>query len=85
MLSTHQLIEGFKVEDEYEYENCARSQKIKTPRKASLYLFSPKKLVRLFLLKDVKPSPDSKMIKLLTFDNLFPPLRRTFLPKLVVE
>ena len=26
-------------------------------------------------LKEVKPSPYSKMIKLLTFDNLFPPLR----------
>ena len=27
------------------------------------------------ILKEVKPSPNSKMIKLLTFDNLFPPLR----------
>ena len=32
-------------------------------------------LLRLFILKEVKPSPDRKMIKLLTFDNLFPPLR----------
>ena len=31
--------------------------------------------VRLFILKEVKPSPDNKIIKLLTFDNLFPPLR----------
>ena len=43
------------------------SQKKKTSRKASFYLFSPNKLVRLFILKDVKPSPDSKMIKLLAF------------------
>ena len=27
-----------------------------------------------FSLKEVNPSPDRKMIKLLTFDNLFPPL-----------
>ena len=38
----------------------------KTPRKASFYVFSPKKLVQLFTLKEIKPSPDSKMIKLLT-------------------
>ena len=31
-----------------------------------ILLFSPKKLVRLFILKEVKPSPDSRMIKLLT-------------------
>ena len=43
------------------------SKKKKTSRKASFYLFSPNKLVRLFILKDVKPSPDSKMIKLLAF------------------
>ena len=52
----------------------------KLPRKASFYFFSPKKLVRLFILKEVKPSPDSKMIKRLTFDKFFPPLL-----KLVVE
>ena len=32
--------------------------------------FSPEKLTRWFLLKEVKPSPDRKMIKLLTFDSL---------------
>ena len=47
--------------------------KKKTPRKVSFYSFSPKKSVRLFILKEVKPSPESKMIKLLNFDNLFPP------------
>ena len=31
------------------------------------------KLERLFLLKEFEPSPDRRMIKLLTFDNLFPP------------
>ena len=79
--------ENFRFEDENEYEIklkiFARVLKKKTPRKASFYFFSPKKLVRLFILKEVKPSPDSKMIKLLTFDNLFPP--PTFSLKLVVE
>ena len=37
----------------------------------------PEKLALLSLLKKVKPSPDSKMIKLLTFDNSFPPLRHS--------
>ena len=53
---------------------CVFSKKKKTPQKASFYFFSPKRLGRLFTLKKVKPSLDSKMIKLLTFDNLFPPL-----------
>ena len=42
-----------------------------------ILLFFTKKLVRLFILKEIKPSPDSRMIKLLTFDNLFPPLRHS--------
>ena len=32
-----------------------------------IVLFSPDRLARLFLLKDAKPSPKSKMMKLLTF------------------
>ena len=54
----------------------------KTPWKDSFYFFSPKKLVGLFILKEVKPSTDGKMIKLLTFEDLFPPLRHL---KLLVE
>ena len=42
---------------------------------SAVFLFSPEKLTRLILLKEVKPFPDKKMIKLLTFDNLLPPLR----------
>lgn len=36
--------------------------------------FPSEKLARLFLLKEFKPSPKRKMMKLLTFINLFPPL-----------
>ena len=70
----------FEDETEYEYEIqvkvFVRVLKKKTPRGASSYFFSPKKLVRSFILKEVKPSSDGTMIKLLTFDNLLTPLRR---------
>ena len=46
-------------------------------RKASLYFYLPEKLALLSILKEVKPSPDSRRIKLLTFDNLFPPPRHS--------
>ena len=53
---------------------CACSKK----KKASIYVFSPKKLVRVFILKEVKLYSDSKMILLLNvFDNLFPTLRHS--------
>ena len=48
------------------------SQKIISPE-SCIALFSPEKLERLFLLEEFEPSPDRKMIKLVTFDNLFPP------------
>ena len=38
------------------------------------FFFSEEKLARLFLLKDVNPSPERKIIKLRTCNNLFPPL-----------
>ena len=51
--------------------------KLQTPRKSSFYHFLLEKLALLPLLKEVTPSPHCKMIKLLTFDNLFPPLRHS--------
>ena len=51
--------------------------KVKTPRKASCFHFSLEKLALLPLVKEVTSSPDHKMIKLLTFDNLFLPLRHS--------
>ena len=53
-------------------------KKKKTSQKASFYSFSPTKIVRLFIPKEVKPSPDSKMTKLV-------PASMTFSLKLVVE
>ena len=75
------IIESFRFEDDYKYEMWLkvflRILKTKTPRKASFYHFSLKKLALLTSMKKVTPSRDRKMIKLLTFDNLFPPLRHS--------
>ena len=52
----------------------------KTPRRQlEIFnvLFSPERLSQLFLLKEVKPSPNHKIIRLLTFDNLFLLLRHS--------
>ena len=53
----------------------ARVLKKRHPGKLHFTFFSSIKIVRLFILKEVKPSTESKMIKLLTFDYLFPPRR----------
>ena len=45
------------------------SKNYQTLQKALLPFFSPEKLAQLFFLKEVKPSPDNKMIKILTFEN----------------
>ena len=49
------------------------------PLISSLYFFSPRKSALLSLLMAVKPSANHIMIKLLTFDNLFPPLQHSVL------
>ena len=54
-----------------------KKKKKRHPEKLRFTFFWLKKLIRLFILKEVKLSPDSKMRKLLTFDNLFPPLRHS--------
>ena len=41
----------------------------------SFYCFPTKVTLVLFLLKEVKPSPDCKMVTLLKLDNLFPSLK----------
>ena len=84
------ILESFRSEDENECLSIIHGastrfnlkflrvflKKKDTPESFNL-LFSPKKSVRLFILKEVKPSPDRKMIKLLTSVNLFPPLRHS--------
>ena len=79
-------LDSFRFEDENEYEYETLVLKKETLESLLLF-FSPKKLVRLFIVKEVKPFPDSKMINLLTFDNLFPPFSATatFSKKLEVE
>ena len=57
--------------------NGSNRGEVSTPWKASFYFFSLTKLVRLFILKKAKYSLDRKKIKLLRFDNFFPPLRHS--------
>ena len=78
-------LESFRFEDknEYRYDITFKVfarvvKKKRLPGKLHFpFFFVTKKLVRLFILKGVKPSLDSKMIKFLTFDNIFPPLQHS--------
>ena len=76
-------VETFRFEDENDendYKDLIFLNSNKTPgRQLEIFnvLFSPERLSQLFLLKEVKPSPDYKIIKLLTFDNLFLLLRHS--------
>ena len=73
----------FEDENEYEYEIQLNFfspilEKIDAPKSLIVpFFFSLENIALLYLLKEVKPSVDRKMIKLLTFDNLFPPLRHS--------
>ena len=75
-------VETFRFEDENDendYKDLIFLNSNKTPgRPLEIFnvLFSPERLSQLFLL-EVKPSPDHKIIKLLTFDNLFLLLRHS--------
>ena len=80
LFQTH---ETFRFEDENDTNtifNLVFSRILKkqtcTPE-SFIVLFSLEKIALLSILKEVKPSLDRKMIKLLTFDNSFPPLRHS--------
>ena len=72
-------LESFRFEDqdEVQFKVFVRILKKGHPESFILLFFPPKKLVQLSILNQVKSSPDGKMIKLLTFNNLFPPLRHS--------
>ena len=55
-------------------EDFALVLKIKDTAESFILLFFTRKVVRLFILKGVKPSTDRQVIKFLTFDDLFSPL-----------
>ena len=65
----------FKGEDDFKDEIWLKVfsliLKKHTPRKATLYFFTPEKLAQLFLLKEVYLPPDRKMIKLLHLTTCF--------------
>ena len=66
-----------KTSTRFDLKVFSRILKIQIPRKASFYHFSPEKLALLPLVKEVAPSPDRKMINLLTFDILFSHFRHS--------
>ena len=76
-------IESFRIDDENDYQYEIQLQiffrvlsKSRFPEKPHCSFDSPRKPLALFsILKEVKSSPDHKMIKRLTFDNSFPLLR----------
>lgn len=76
-LSVLQALEAFrfKNQEDYKAEITWRLFRIfstlYTPKSFMIvFFYSPKKLARLFLLKEVKFSPDWKMIKLLTINKI---------------
>ena len=71
LLAVNAII-GVKIES-----RAGKSRARKKSWKASFCNFSQGKLALLPLVKEVTPPPDRKMIKLLTFDDLFSPLRRS--------
>ena len=85
------LLETFRFENEDHYvdeislESALRSLKKIDRTPSFISLFSPEKLTRLFLLNEVKPSFDPKVIRLQTFDNLIISVTTAFLLKPVVE
>ena len=69
-------IETFRFQDEDEYkgeiylQGLSRILEKQTPRKASFQFFTPEKLARSFLLKEIKTSPDRQEIKFLPFYDI---------------
>lgn len=64
----------FQDEDEYKGEIYLQGLSLilekQTPRKASFQSFTPEKLARLFLLKEIKTSPDRQKITFLPFYDI---------------
>ena len=74
--SSHLPLKIFRFENEKDYKG-EYSKKNRHARRLHFVLFSTRKVNRVMLLKEVEPSSDRKMIQLLTFDDLFPPLRHS--------
>lgn len=75
----------YRLENNYEYEIRLNVLRVLSKKEIPVMLrciFLPEKLVLSSLLKEVKPSTNRTLIKLLTFDKLFRPLD-SFLLKLV--
>ena len=62
----------FRIEDDNDYK-----YEIGLQVSSLIVLFLTKELAMLSLWKKVDPSPECKMMKLLTLDELFPPLQHS--------
>ena len=65
-----------RIEDDNDYE-YEIGLKFFCVLESLILLFLTKELAMLSLWKKVGPSPDCKMMKLLTLDELFPPLQHS--------
>ena len=65
-----------RIEDDNDYE-YEIGLKFFCVLESLIVLFLTKELAMLSLWKKVGPSPDCKMMKLLTLDELFPPLQHS--------
>ena len=65
-----------RIEDDNDYE-YEIGLKFFCVLESLIVLFLTKELAMLSLWKKVDPSPDCKMMKLLTLDELFPPLQHS--------
>ena len=77
------IVETFRFEDQndsssrFDWKVFRVFSKNRLPGKLYFTFDSPEKLELLSLWKEVTPSSNRKMIKLVTFENLFLPLRRS--------
>ena len=77
------MVETFRFEDQndssarFDWKVFRVFSKNRLPGKLYFTIDSPEKLELLSLWKEVMPSSNRKMIKLVTFENLFLPLRRS--------
>ena len=70
-------LESFRFEEEIWIKVFSRILKNRQPGKLHCTFFAPEKLQLLSVLMEIKTSPKGKKIKVMTFDNLFPPLQHS--------
>ena len=70
-------LESFRFQDEIWINVFSRILKNRHPGKLHCTFLAREKLQLLSVLMEIKTSPEGKKIKVMTFDNLFPPLQHS--------